>query len=273
MALRTVLAAAYLEYASLDGHSRALNLGLLRSHLGGSSRKWPNFSVALRTVLAAAYLIYKPSGVGVVPMTDHRIRDLTRTAVLIAAASFLIGWGSSWEELKSGAGPVKSVSAEFVQEKHMPILARPLISSGVFFFQAPASLRWEYLKPLRNVLLMNADRTERYVDTKEGLVKEGGANLQAMQIVLEQITQWLDGRFDENPMFTATLTPGPLILLVPKDKAFAHMIQRIEVRLSDRAGVIDSVTIQESDTSFTRLVFKNVVLNQPIDESIFRKAS
>ncbi len=204
-------------------------------------------------------------------MADHRIRDLTRTAVLILSTCFLVGWGSSWQELKSGAGSVKSVSAEFVQEKHMPILARPLVSSGVFYFQAPASLRWEYLKPLRNILLMNAEATERYVETKEGLVKEAGANLQAMQVVLEQITQWLDGRFDENPMFAATLEPGPKIVLVPKDKAFAKMIQRIEVRLADRAGVIDSVTIQESETSFTRLVFKNVVLNQPIDESIFRQ--
>lgn len=191
--------------------------------------------------------------------------------MLIVSACFLAGWGGSWEELKSGAGSVKSVRAEFVQEKHMPILARPLVSSGVFYFQAPASLRWEYLKPLRNILLMNAERTERHVETKDGLVKESGANLQAMQVVLEQITQWLDGRFDENPMFTATLAPGPQIDLVPKDKAFAKMIQRIEVRLSDRAGVIDTVTIRETDASFTRLVFQNVVLNQPIDESVFRK--
>jgi outer membrane lipoprotein-sorting protein len=206
-------------------------------------------------------------------MADYRTGDLIRTAVLIMSACLSIGWGGSWKELKSAAGPIKSISAEFVQEKHLKILAHPLVSSGVFYYQAPASLRWEYRAPVRNILLMNNDRTERYVATDAGLVKEVGANLQAMQVVMEQITQWLDGRFDENPMFAANLEPGPKIVLVPKEKAFAKMIQRIELVLSNRAGIIDTVTIHETDDSFTRLVFKNVVINQPMDDSIFRKAS
>jgi hypothetical protein len=51
------------------------------------------------------------------------------------------------------------------------------------------------------------------------------------------------------------------------------MIQRIELLFSERPGIIDAVTIYESDESFTRLVFKNVVLNQPLDGSIFGKIS
>ena len=202
-------------------------------------------------------------------------RASVRAVLLLASAFFSIGWGGSWEELKSTAGSIKSVRAEFVQEKHLKILARPLVSSGVFYFQAPASLRWEYRAPVRNILLMNNDRTERYVatDAGAGLVKEAGTNLQAMQVVMEQITQWLDGRFDENPMFAANLEPGPKIVLVPKEKAFAKMIQRIELVLSHRAGVIDTVTIYETDDSFTKLLFKNVLINQSIDDSVFRKAS
>jgi outer membrane lipoprotein-sorting protein len=213
-------------------------------------------------------------------MSDHRgikthcgIGGPIRAAVLIVSSLLALGWGGSWEELKSAAGSVKSVSAEFVQEKHMKILARPLISSGVFHYRAPASLRWEYRAPLRNILLMEAERTERWVETGGSLTKEAGANLQAMQIVLEQISQWLDGRFDENPMFTARLEPGRRIVMVPKEAAFARMVQRIDIRLAERAGVIDSVTIHESADSFTRLVFHNVVLNRQIDDSLFRQAS
>jgi outer membrane lipoprotein-sorting protein len=206
-------------------------------------------------------------------MVHIRIRGSVRAILLLAAACLSIGWGSSWEELKSAAGPIKSISAEFVQEKHMKILARPLVSSGVFYFQAPASLRWEYRTPLRNIILMNKDGTERYVGTEAGLVKEAGANLQAMQVVLEHITQWLDGRFDENPMFAANLEPGPKITLTPKEKSFTKMIQRIELVFSSRPGVIEAVIIHESADSFTRLVFKNVVLNPPIDDSVFRKVS
>ena len=206
-------------------------------------------------------------------MTNDRLgKRLQITAVLIIAF-ISIGWGSSWEELKSTTGIVDSVSAEFIQEKHMRILVRPLVSSGVFYFQAPASLRWEYQKPLKNILIMHGNRIERYVVTEDGIIKESGGNLQAMQVVLEQISQWLGGRFDENPMFSAKLEPGSKIILAPKEEAFAKMIRRIELELSQRAGVIDTVTIYETDDSFTRLIFKNTVLNKPLNDALFRTLS
>ncbi|MEN8780507.1 MAG: outer membrane lipoprotein carrier protein LolA [Desulfobacterales bacterium] len=206
-------------------------------------------------------------------MTNAKIAYPSQTVAVLAAAWLLIGWGSSWQELKSAAGSVTSLSADFVQEKHMKILARPLVSSGVLYFQSPASLRWEYRAPVRNILLMHDNRTERYVETGSGLTKETGAGLQAMQVVLEQISQWLGGRFDENPMFAAHLKPGPKIVLVPKEKAFSRMIHHIDLVLSERPGIIDSVVIYESEDSFTKLVFKNAVLNQPIDAALFRKIS
>jgi outer membrane lipoprotein-sorting protein len=196
-----------------------------------------------------------------------------KTIAVLAAGCLLIGWGSNWEELKSAAASVTSLSADFVQEKHMQILARPLVSSGTFYFQSPSSLRWEYRAPVRTILLMHDNRTERYVDTGQGLTKETGAGLQAMQIVLEQISQWLGGRFDENPMFTASLEPGPKIVLTPKETSFSRMIHHIDLVLSERPGIIDSVFIYESEDSFTKLVFKNAVLNQPIDAALFRKVS
>jgi hypothetical protein len=206
-------------------------------------------------------------------MTNAKMAVPLKSIAVLAAGCLLIGWGSNWEELKSAAASVTSLSADFVQEKHMQILARPLVSSGVFYFQSPSSLRWEYRAPVRNILLMHDNRTERYVETGHGLIKETGAGLQAMQIVLEQISQWLGGRFDENPMFTANLEPGPKIVLTPKEKSFTRMIHHIDLVLSERPGVIDSVFIYESEDSFTKLVFKNAVLNQPIDAALFRKVS
>jgi hypothetical protein len=206
-------------------------------------------------------------------MINAKIANPSQTVAVLAAAWLLIGWGSSCQELKSAAASVTSLSADFVQEKHMKILARPLVSSGVFYFQSPASLRWEYRAPVRNILLMHDNRMERYVETGNGLTKETGAGLQAMQVVLEQISQWLGGRFDENPMFTANLEPGPKIVLIPKEMAFSRMIHHIDLVLSERPGIIDSVVIYESEDSFTKLVFKNAVLNQPIDAALFRKIS
>jgi len=49
------------------------------------------------------------------------------------------------------------------------------------------------------------------------------------------------------------------------------MIQKIELMLSNTPGIIKSVTIYESDNSFTKLFFKKSILNGKIDDSMFRK--
>ena len=51
----------------------------------------------------------------------------------------------------------------------------------------------------------------------------------------------------------------------------AEIISKIELKLSDRPGVIRSVTIYESEKSRTVLSFNDVKLNAKIPETLFRK--
>jgi outer membrane lipoprotein carrier protein len=191
--------------------------------------------------------------------------------VMIAASCLTIGWADNWDQIKNAAGQVDTVRCDFIQEKHMKILANPLVSKGVLYFKVPGSLRWEYTSPIRSVLFTHKGKTKRFIMRKDGFIEDSSANLQAMGFVLKEITMWLNGRFDENPQFTATLKAGHKILLLPKEKSFLMMIQKIELILSDRPGIIKSVIIYESDNSFTKLVFKKTILNDKIDDSMFRK--
>lgn len=192
-------------------------------------------------------------------------------SLLILAAMACLGWADSWQGLKETAATVRAVKAEFVQEKHMQILARPLVSRGAFLFKAPDSLRWEYTAPVKSVLLMHNGQIRRFMNKDGRYVEDDAARLQSMQVVVQQITQWLNGRFDENPAFSAALEPGPKIIMTPKEKALARLIERIEIALSRQPGVLESVTIFESENSFTRLIFQNVTLNPRLDESAFSK--
>jgi outer membrane lipoprotein-sorting protein len=155
----------------------------------------------------------------------------------------------------------------------MEILARPLVSKGIFYFRTPNSLRWEYRSPVQSILLMHEGRTKRYIMRNGAITEDAGAQLQSMQVVLQDIAQWLNGRFEENPAFSASLEPPRKIVLRPKDKSLANIIQRIELILSDRPGIIAAVMIYEGEKSYTRFEFQNTILNQPLQDSIFRKIS
>ncbi|MDY0282368.1 MAG: outer membrane lipoprotein carrier protein LolA [Salinivirgaceae bacterium] len=202
-----------------------------------------------------------------------RIKTAKIRWLVPALALLCIGWADSWEQVKTTADSVTSVQAEFVQEKHLPILARPLVSKGVFYYQAPRSLRWEYRWPVQSILSMHDGRVRRFVSTDgaPGFREESGAGLEAMQVVMGEITQWLAGRFDDNPMFQTHLEAGRRIVLVPKDDAFQKVIRRIVLNLSQQPGVMQSVVIYESEDAFTQLTFSKTVINAKIEDTLFQK--
>ncbi|MDX2500214.1 MAG: outer membrane lipoprotein carrier protein LolA [Deltaproteobacteria bacterium] len=204
-------------------------------------------------------------------MKKVQIHKIFVIAVFLLTVYMCIGWADSWEELSSAAGTVTSVKAEFVQEKHMKILARPLVSEGILLFQGPDSLRWEYTQPIQSILLLHNGKTRRFVQKDGNLIEDASASLQSMQVVVQEITQWLNGRFDDNPAFAARLEPGRKIVMTPREESFARLIQRIEIILSDRPAVITSVMIFENADSYTKLNFKDVILNQKLDDRLFRE--
>ncbi len=166
---------------------------------------------------------------------------------------------------------VESVQADFVQEKNMAILARPLLSMGRFLFQAPDSLRWEYFTPLHSVLLMDNGRIRKFVEKDAAFVEEKGMGLNAMQVVMQEITGWLDGNITDTETFLAKQSDEKRIVLTPRDKVLAGIINHIELKLLDTSGIMESVTIFEGEKSFTKMSFSDAKLNEPIPEISFRK--
>ncbi len=204
--------------------------------------------------------------------TSTSLLNLNNIMGLGLALCFCLGWADSWEGIRGAADGVDAITAEFVQEKHLPILAQPLVSRGVFYFSKPESLRWEYREPVRSILLMHGGTLRRYRQSGDGLTEDAGVGLEAMQFVMTEITAWFKGEFDESRVFTARLEAGRKIVLLPREESFAKVIQKIELMLSSQPGVIDSVIIYESSDSYTRLDFKNTRLNQVVSDDLFRSA-
>jgi outer membrane lipoprotein-sorting protein len=206
-------------------------------------------------------------------MISFNKHNILPVPAIVLAGFLFMGWADNWEQLREQAGQVETIRAGFIQEKHLRILTKPLVSKGIFYYQAPGSLRWEYESPVRSILLMHQGKIRRYIEGDSGLTEDPSAGLQAMQSVLQEITRWLQGDFVSNPMFSASLTREGKIMLTPKEKAFASIIRSIELILSDRPGVIESVTIYEGKDSFTRIEFQDVRVNDPLKDSLFQEIS
>jgi outer membrane lipoprotein-sorting protein len=191
---------------------------------------------------------------------------------------FCILWILLWpgqapaEEPAAGASiKLHSVQADFLQEKNLKILARPIISSGTFTFQSPHSLRWEYREPIASILLMHGGKVRKFVAVNGELVEDGRVRLDAMQVVLAEISNWFAGRFTDNAIFSVSFADEKTIKLTPKEQGLASLISRIELKLANQAGLLEAVTIYEGSDSSTKLTFSNGILNQEIPAAVFTK--
>jgi outer membrane lipoprotein-sorting protein len=193
------------------------------------------------------------------------------SAVMVAALAATVPvYSQDWASLKESFRNIQSVKADFFQERHLQILKDPLVSEGRFFYLASGSLRWEYLSPLRSVMLQKGDSIRLY-HFSEGTWKQDMAQgVEARRMVLAEMSQWFQGRFEESRIFKHSYSKGPpgRIFLTPGE-GINKFILGIEIVLSDRPGVIDRVEITEPDGSATRIVFKNVEINASLPSKLF----
>lgn len=201
---------------------------------------------------------------------------MIRPLVVAALLPCLAAWSGSWQEIHRTADGVRAVQGEFVQEKHLPILAQPLVSQGTFGYRRPGDIRWEYTSPLRSLVLQSKDEIHRYIHQDGRFVPDAFAQFDVMRVVLSEIGRWLAGRFEESTTFKATLQPGKarggeaVVTLTPRDAAIGRFITRIEISLAPTPGVIDQVVIHEGPQAYTVIRFRNVKLLPTLPDSLFR---
>jgi outer membrane lipoprotein-sorting protein len=217
---------------------------------------------------------YRHSGMG---KLNNPAKRRVLIPVIIAAVLFVLSaahyaGATDFEQLRKESAKIKTIQAQFIQKKFMKILSKPLVSEGCFYYAAPDSFRWEYFKPLKSIVLTYKNNTKRYIASGGKMAEDKTGGAQAMKIVLNEVTGWMSGRFDQNPSFKAVIHDGEntKITLTPKDKSMAGMIEKIEIDVSKKAGTVQSVKIFEGAGNFTQINFNNVKINEVINPSVFQ---
>lgn len=207
---------------------------------------------------------------------------MRRNSAVIKILFFCLGVALLWPvgvqaddfaALRRDAARIRTISADFVQQKHMKILSRPLVSEGRFYFAAPDSIRWEYNKPLKSIVLSSGGNTRRYFFSGGKIIEDTAGGAQAMGLVLAEVAAWMKGEFDANPSFAASVKEGAdtVVTMKPAEKNMAGMIEKIEITLSRKEPAIKTVRIVENASTETRINFSKVVINQPVNPSLFQE--
>jgi len=208
------------------------------------------------------------------------MKTLFAAMALLAALTFLSsaqGAGGSPDatlaRLRAKAEQIHSVLTAFTQEKKLSIVNKPLVSKGIFAFQKPKMLRWEYLSPVRSGFAVNGEAGTRWNElsgeTKSFVVQKDPI----MQIVSAQILLWTTLDLDSlSKMFQIVVeSDSPAVLkLVPHTEGKSP-VQSIRITFAKDDSSIAAIEILEQEGDSTTLRFSDTKVNAALNPALFAR--
>ncbi len=165
-----------------------------------------------------------------------------------------------------------SFTAKFKQVRHVSLFMDELRAEGTCWFEKPSKLRWAVEKPYHSVLIYNDGEMARWEERDDDWRKLDSGAKDMMSAVLEQITGWMQGDFDEaSKLYDITLTEAtnPVLALVPSNPELRELIRSIELTIDNTAWRILNVVIHENESDYVRITFTGQIDNPMIDPTVF----
>ena len=164
----------------------------------------------------------------------------------------------------------QTISAEFVQEKNMEILSSVLVSRGSINFKAPDKLRWEYKEPFQYLIVLSDQKM--YIKDEEKTntfdLESSATFREINQLIISSVQGNLldDSRFEIAYFSSADAYKT---ILKTKSSKMKQVIAEIVLLFDKNNFDLSQVKLIEPSGDYTNLIFKNRVLNKPIDDSLF----
>lgn len=165
---------------------------------------------------------------------------------------------------------IKSLTTDFTQYKHMDFLAKDIETSGKMYFKEPNALLWQYKKPYNYTIVFKNGKILINDQGKKSAMDVGSSKIFAK--INKLIVGSVSGDMFDDKEFTIayfkTATYN-ITRLVPKDAALKKYIKQIELSFDKQDHTVMQVRLMESSEDYTKIVFKNKLLNAKVDDSVF----
>jgi outer membrane lipoprotein-sorting protein len=170
-------------------------------------------------------------------------------------------------ELGKASDAVRTLRAEFVQEKHVTIVRDVLRSSGTFFLDKSGRIAWVVRdpEPLRVVI-----RKDGVFAGGKPIAPEGAAAGASPLPMIEGMSGVFAGLSPKTAEAFDVTSLGPdRLRLVPRSPELARWVSTIEITLDAKTKTPARVRLEEPGGDVTDIVFRDVVVNPPLDDATF----
>ncbi|MCG8430891.1 MAG: outer membrane lipoprotein carrier protein LolA [Candidatus Omnitrophica bacterium] len=169
---------------------------------------------------------------------------------------------------------IRTVQADFVQEKRMRVFSSPVTLRGRLFLDKPELFSWHVFSPVRYSIVMRRD-TLRLWDGQAGTTRTiGFREHPVVGVVFEQLKRWFCGDYAglSADYAISVVREAPLTLFcVPHEGTpQAGMITGVQVQFQEDRRYIERITINEPGGDTTTIDFVGTRLNEPVPPEAWR---
>ncbi|SCY59279.1 outer membrane lipoprotein carrier protein [Flavobacterium caeni] len=165
---------------------------------------------------------------------------------------------------------ITSLATDFTQFKHMDFLTKDIETSGKMFFKEPDKLLWQYKKPYNYTIVFKNGKILINDEGKKSAMDVGSSKIFAKLNKL--IVGSVSGNLFDDKEFAITCYKGKdfnIAKLIPKDATLKKYLKQIELHFDKQEHTVSQVRLVESAEDYTKIVFKNKVLNAKVDDAVF----
>ncbi|MBT3588455.1 MAG: outer membrane lipoprotein carrier protein LolA [Flavobacteriaceae bacterium] len=172
--------------------------------------------------------------------------------------------------IKEVAEKTNTITADFVQIKHLDFLTNDIETIGKMAFKTPNWVKWEYTKPYvysvifkENLILINDGGTKSDVKISASKLFK-----KLNDLIVKSVT---GDMFDEENFNISYYKEAAAykVIFASKDKKLASLIETFVIHFKKETGAVMEVKMIEPSQDFTKIVFTNRIENSKLNDEVF----
>ena len=176
--------------------------------------------------------------------------------------------------LEGKVSPVQTLKADFVQEKKLAVLDRPLVLKGTLFMQKPDLFAWHVREPLRYSMVIRGEIIRQWDEDTDQVEELSLSKNPAFKMAIGQMRSWFSGEYKSmlGEYEVTVVEEDPISLeFIPRRTALAQdAIDSLTVVFESDESYIRQIRIVEKRGDSTLLTFVDTLLDSPIDPSAWK---
>ena len=167
---------------------------------------------------------------------------------------------------------VKSIKADFIQERHMAMFLDVLSAKGILYFEMPDKLRWELTEPYASILIFNSGNVAKFNREKGKYVRMNLGMEDMFRESLRQIISVMRGDFKKvQKDYNISMAHGVDYRLVmrPVSTRMAEVIKSLDLSIDQRSNYVTKIVIREPKGDSIEIRFSGQEENSALDQRLF----